>query len=378
MPNKHALLSASSAYRWMACPPSAKLASSYKDESSTYAAEGTDAHSLCEYKLKTALGRKADDPTEDLTYFNEEMDASSDAYAGYALEQLEAAKKGTADPVVLIEQQVDFSRWVPQGFGIADCVIVADKVLTVIDFKYGQGVLVEAENNPQMMCYALGALSMMDALYDIEKIIMTIFQPRRDNISSFRLSVKTLYDWAEKELKPKAHLAFEGKGDYAAGDWCRFCKAKVDCRARAEANLALAKFDFEMPPTLSDADIEAILPMLDDLTSWAADLKDYALSRALSGKVWHGFKLVEGRANRRYLNEEAVAQTVIDAGFDPYEKKLLGIIAMQKLLSKKRFEELLGSLIEKPQGKPSLVPESDKRPAMQTANQDFKEENDND
>lgn len=378
MPNKHALLSASSAYRWMACPPSAKLASSYKDESSTYAAEGTDAHSLCEYKLKTALGRKADDPTEDLTYFNEEMDASSDAYAGYALEQLEAVKKGTADPVVLIEQQVDFSRWVPQGFGIADCVIVADKVLTVIDFKYGQGVLVEAENNPQMMCYALGALSMMDALYDIEKIIMTIFQPRRDNISSFRLSVKTLYDWAEKELKPKAHLAFEGKGDYAAGDWCRFCKAKVDCRARAEANLALAKFDFEMPPTLSDADIEAILPMLDDLTSWAADLKDYALSRALSGKVWHGFKLVEGRANRRYLNEEAVAQTVIDAGFDPYEKKLLGIIAMQKLLSKKRFEELLGSLIEKPQGKPSLVPESDKRPAMQTANQDFKEENDND
>lgn len=378
MPNKHALLSASSAYRWMACTPSAKLASSYKDESSTYAAEGTDAHSLCEYKLKTALGRKADDPTEDLTYFNEEMDASSDAYAGYALEQLEAAKKGTADPVVLIEQQVDFSRWVPQGFGTADCVIVADKVLTVIDFKYGQGVLVEAENNPQMMCYALGALSMMDALYDIEKIIMTIFQPRRDNISSFRLSVKTLYDWAEKQLKPKAHLAFEGKGDYAAGDWCRFCKAKVDCRARAEANLALAKFDFEMPPTLSDADIEAILPMLDDLTSWAADLKDYALSRALSGKVWHGFKLVEGRSNRRYLNEEAVAQTVIDAGFDPYEKKLLGIIAMQKLLSKKRFEELLGSLIEKPQGKPSLVPESDKRPAMQTANQDFKEENDND
>lgn len=378
MPNKHALLSASSAYRWMACPPSAKLASSYKDESSTYAAEGTDAHSLCEYKLKTALGRKADDPTEDLTYFNEEMDASSDAYAGYALEQLEAAKKGTADPVVLIEQQVDFSRWVPQGFGTVDCVIVANKVLTVIDFKYGQGVLVEAANNPQMMCYALGALTMMDALYDIEEIIMTIFQPRRDNISSFRLSVKTLYDWAEKELKPKAHLAFEGKGDYAAGDWCRFCKAKVDCRARAEANLALAKFDFEMPPTLSDADIEAILPMLDDLTSWAADLKDYALSRALSGKVWHGFKLVEGRSNRRYLNEEAVAQTVIDAGFDPYEKKLLGIIAMQKLLSKKRFEELLGSLIEKPQGKPSLVPESDKRPAIQTANQDFKEENDND
>ena len=377
MPTKHALLSASSAYRWMACPPSAKLASSYKDEGRAYAAEGTDAHSLCEYKLKTALGRKADDPTEDLTYFNEEMDEAVDSYAAYVLEQLEATKETTADPVLLIEQQVDFSRWVPQGFGTADCVIVADKVLTVIEF-YGQGVLVEAENNPQMMCYALGALSMMDALYDIDEVIMNIFQPRRDNISSYNLSVKALYDWAETELKPKANLAFEGKGDYAAGDWCRFCKAKVDCRARAETNLALAKFDFEMPPTLSDADIEAILPMLDDLTIWAAGLKDYALSRALSGKVWHRFKLVEGRSNRRYINEESVAQVVIEAGFDPYEKKLLGITAMQKLLSKKRFEELLGALIEKPQGKPALVPESDKRPAMQSASQDLMEVNDND
>lgn len=378
MKAKHALLSASSAYRWMTCPPSAKLASSYKDEGSTYAAEGTDAHSLCEYKLKTALGREADDPTENLTYFNEEMDAAAEAYAGYVLEQLEAAKDTTADPVVLIEQQVDFSRWVPQGFGTADCVIVADKVLTVIDFKYGQGVLVEAENNPQMMCYVLGALSMMDALYDIDEVIMTIFQPRRENVSSFCLSVQDLYNWADTELKPKAQLAFAGKGEYAAGDWCRFCKAKVDCRARAEANLELAKLDFAMPPILSDADIEAILPMLDDLTSWAADIKDYALSRALSGKVWHGFKLVEGRSNRRYISEDAVAQTVMEAGFDPYEKKLLGITAMQKLLGKKHFEELLGALIEKTQGKPALVPESDKRPAMQTASQDFMEDNDND
>lgn len=378
MKAKHALLSASSAYRWMACPPSAKLASSYKDEGSTYAAEGTDAHSLCEYKLKTALGREADDPTKNLTYFNEEMDAAAEAYAGYVLEQLQKVKDTTADPVVLIEQQVDFSRWVPQGFGTADCVIVADKVLNVIDFKYGQGVLVEAGNNPQMMCYALGALSMMDALYNIDEVIMTIFQPRRDNISSFLLSVRELYDWADKELKPKAQLAFTGKGEYAAGDWCRFCKAKVDCRARAEANLELAKLDFAMPPILSDADIEAILPTLDELTSWAADLKDYALSRALSGKVWHGFKLVEGRSNRRYISEDAVAQTVMEAGFDPYEKKLLGITAMQKLLGKKHFEELLGALIEKPQGKPALVSESDKRPAMQTASQDFMEDNDND
>lgn len=375
MPNKHALLSASSAYRWLACPPSALLSAKYEDTSSSYAQEGTAAHALAEYKVLKALGRKADDPTENLDYFNEEMDEATDAYAGYVLEQVAEAKKATTDPIVLVEQRVDFSTYVPDGFGTADALIIADNKLSITDLKYGRGVLVEADHNPQLMCYALGAYEMFSALYDIETVSMTIFQPRRDNVSVFGMKASDLLDWAENTLKPKAELAAEGKGDFTAGEHCRFCKAKADCRARAEANLALARYDFALPPTLTDADIEAILPLLDELTSWAEDIKAYALTRAVAGKEWHGYKLVAGRSNRKYVNEDAVAKKVSDAGFNPYEEKLLGITAMTKLLGKNRFEELLSSLIEKPQGKPTLVPESDKRPAMNSAKEDFKEEN---
>ena len=375
MPNKHALLSASSAYRWLACPPSALLSAKYEDTSSSYAQEGTAAHALAEYKVLKALGRKADDPTENLDYFNEEMDEATDAYAGYVLEQVAEAKKATTDPIVLVEQRVDFSTYVPDGFGTADALIIADDKLSITDLKYGRGVLVEADHNPQLMCYALGAYEMFSALYDIETVSMTIFQPRRDNVSVFEMKASDLLDWAENTLKPKAELAAEGKGDFTAGEHCRFCKAKADCRARAEANLALARYDFALPPTLTDADIEAILPLLDELTSWAEDIKAYALTRAVAGKEWHGYKLVAGRSNRKYVNEDAVAKKVSDAGFNPYEEKLLGITAMTKLLGKNRFEELLSSLIEKPQGKPTLVPESDKRPAMNSAKDDFKEEN---
>lgn len=375
MPNKHALLSASSAYRWLACPPSALLSAKYEDTSSSYAQEGTAAHALAEYKVLKALGRKADDPTENLDYFNEEMDEATDAYAGYVLEQVAEAKKATTDPIVLVEQRVDFSTYVPDGFGTADALIIADGKLSITDLKYGQGVLVEADHNPQLMCYALGAYEMFSALYDIETVSMTIFQPRRDNVSVFEMKASDLLEWAENTLKPKAELAAEGKGDFIAGEHCRFCKAKADCRARAEANLALARYDFALPPTLTDADIEAILPLLDELTSWAEDIKAYALTRAVAGKEWHGYKLVAGRSNRKYVNEDAVAKKVSDAGFNPYEEKLLGITAMTKLLGKNRFEELLSSLIEKPQGKPTLVPESDKRPAMNSAKEDFKEEN---
>lgn len=375
MPNKHALFSASSAYRWLACPPSALLSAKYEDTSSSYAQEGTAAHALAEYKVLKALGRKADDPTENLDYFNEEMDEATDAYAGYVLEQVAEAKKATTDPIVLVEQRVDFSTYVPDGFGTADALIIADDKLSITDLKYGRGVLVEADHNPQLMCYALGAYEMFSALYDIETVSMTIFQPRRDNVSVFEMKASDLLDWAENTLKPKAELAAEGKGDFTAGEHCRFCKAKADCRARAEANLALARYDFALPPTLTDADIEAILPLLDELTSWAEDIKAYALTRAVAGKEWHGYKLVAGRSNRKYVNEDAVAKKVSDAGFNPYEEKLLGITAMTKLLGKNRFEELLSSLIEKPQGKPTLVPESDKRPAMNSAKEDFKEEN---
>lgn len=373
MPNKHALLSASSSERWIHCPPSARLSESYEDKGSDYAAEGTDAHSLCEFKLKAALGIEAEDPTEGLSYCNQEMDDCATGYATYVLEQVEAAKEVCSDPVVLIEQRVDFSRWVEQGFGTADCIVISDGTLQIIDFKYGLGVLVSAKENPQMMCYALGALELFDDIYDISTVHMTIYQPRRDNLSTYELSKEDLFRWAEEVLKPAADLAFAGDGNFLCGEWCGFCKAKNVCRARAAANLELAKYEFTLPPLLTDEDVEDILSKVDDLVTWASDIKEYALQQAISGKEWPGWKLVEGRANRKYTNDAAVAAAVTKAGFDPYEQKLLGVTAMQKLLGKARFEEVLAGLIEKPQGKPTLVPESDKSPAMNNAKSDFSE-----
>ena len=375
-PKAHAILSASSSHRWLNCPPSARLCETYEDKGSNYAAEGTDAHSLCEYKLRKALGMGAVDPSEHLTWYNEEMEDCANGYATYIMELVESAKETCADPVVLIEQRVDFSRWVEQGFGTSDAIIIADGTLRVIDYKHGLGVFVEADNNPQMMCYALGALELFDAIYDIDSVAMTVYQPRRQNVSTFEMSKDDLYRWAEEVLKPTAELAFAGDGNFLCGEWCGFCKAKHECRARAEANLLLAQYDFKLPPLLEDSEIEVILSHEDQLVSWVNDIKEYALQQAISGKDWTGFKLVEGRSNRRYTDEAAVTQAVTNAGFDPYERKLLGITAMQKLLGKSRFEELLSAYIEKPQGKPTLVPESDKRPVMNNAKTDFMEEND--
>lgn len=374
-PKAHAILSASSSHRWLNCPPSARLCETYEDKGSDYAAEGTDAHSLCEYKLRLALGMEAADPTEHLTWYNEEMLDCANGYASYILELVEAAKETCADPVVLIEQRVDFSRWVEQGFGTSDAIIISDGTLHVVDYKHGLGVLVEADNNPQMMCYALGAFELFDAIYDIDAVSMTVYQPRRQNVSTFEMSKDDLFRWADEVLKPTAELAFAGDGNFLCGEWCGFCKAKHECRARAE-NLMLAQYDFKLPPLLEDTEIEVILTRADQLVSWVNDIKEYALQQAISGKEWTGFKLVEGRSNRRYTDEVAVTQTVTDAGFDPYERKLLGITAMQKLLGKSRFDELLSAYIEKPQGKPALVPESDKRPVMNNAKTDFMEEND--
>jgi len=375
-PKGHALLSASSSERWLHCPPSARLCESYDEKGSNYAAEGTDAHELCEYKLRRALGMDAKDPTESLTWFNEEMADCASGYAGYILEQVETAKQNCTDPVVLIEQRVDFSRWVESGFGTADCIIIADGTLQICDYKHGLGVLVSAEKNPQLQCYALGALDLFDGIYDIDTVCMTIYQPRRDNISTYVLSKDELYRWADDVLKPTADLAFAGDGNFLCGEWCGFCKAKHDCRARADANLELARYDFKLPPLLTDEEVEEILTRVDDLVAWATDIKEYALQQAISGKEWNGWKLVEGRSNRKYTNETAVANTVSSAGFDPYDHKVLGVTAMQKLLGKSRFDELLAAYIERPQGKPTLVPESDKRPVMNTAKNDFMEEND--
>lgn len=371
---RHALLSASSADRWLHCPPSARLCEGYEDKGSDYAAEGTDAHTLCESRLKSALGMATKDPVEDLSWYNAEMEDCAGGYAEYVTELLEQAKQTCSDPIVLIEQRVDFSRWVKEGFGTADCIIIADGMMNIVDYKHGKGVEVSAEANPQMMLYALGALEIFDGIYDITEVRMTIYQPRKNNVSVCVMEKDSLLEWAQNDLVYKAKLAYEGQGDFHCGEWCRFCKAKAECRERAEANLALARYDFEAPALLDDEEIADILGKVDALTAWASDVKEYALQQAISGKDWNGWKLVEGRSNRKYTNDAVVAATVENAGFDPYERKVLGITAMQKMLGKSRFEELLAPYIEKPQGKPTLVPESDKRPAMNTAKNDFMEE----
>lgn len=373
-PKGHAVLSASSAKRWINCPPSARLCENYDDKSSDYAAEGTDAHALCEYKLKKLLEIEATDPTENLTWYNEEMNECAEGYASYILELVEKAKQTCSDPVVLIEQRVDFSRWVPEGFGTADCIVIADGVMNVVDYKHGKGVEVSAAENPQMMLYALGALEIFDGIYDIDKIYMTIYQPRKSNISVSVIEKDELLEWAQNGLIYKAKLAYEGQGEFRCGEWCRFCKAKSECRERATANMELARYEFQEPALLSDDEIAEILGRIDELTAWASDINEYALKQAINGKEWTGWKLVEGRSNRKYINENAAAKIVEDAGFDPYEHKVLGITAMQKMLGKAKFNKLLGGFIEKPQGKPTLVPMSDKRPAMNTAKNDFTEE----
>ena len=372
-PLKHAVLSASSSHRWLNCTPSAMLEKSFENKGSEAAAEGTAAHELCEHKLKKALKRRSKRPVSD--YNTDEMEECSDAYVDFVMEQYEQAKQKCKDPVVLIEQRLDFSAYVPDGFGTGDCLIVADDTLHIVDFKYGLGVLVEAEHNPQMMLYALGALAIYQDLYDIEFVAMTIFQPRRENVSTWTISVPELLDWAENELKPKAELAAKGEGEYCSGDWCTFCRAKATCRKRAEDNLKMARLDFQDPPLLSDEEVAEVLAQLPDLTKWAAEVQEYALEQATKhGKHWTGFKIVRSVSRRKYTDEEKVAQTAIKAGYeDIYRSTLIPITEMEKLMGKKNFAEILGDLVHKPPGKLTLAPETDKRPAVDVF-EDFKED----
>ena len=373
MANKHAVLSASSAARWIACPPSARLNAGKSDAPSEYAAQGTDAHTLCEYKLRKALGMKVRDPTKNLASYDTEMEECAEAYCQFVMELVGQFRAESKDTMVSVEQSVDFSAFVPDGFGTADTLIISGKTVCIVDYKHGKGIEVSADRNPQMMCYALGCIQMFDGLYDIDNVRMVIFQPRLANISEFNISKADLLAWALDTLVPAAKLAHAGEGEFCAGAHCQFCKIKATCRKRAEYNLELARYDFEMPPTLEDAEVEAVLAKADALAAWVSDIKAYALEQAIRGKKWTGWKLVEGRSNRKYTDEAAVANIVKEAGYEPYEQKLLGITAMTGLLGKSKFEELLGSLIVKPQGRPTLAPMSDKRPAMNTAAEDFKE-----
>ena len=375
-PNSHAILSASSAHRWLNCPPSALLAATRVDEPSDAALQGTAAHALAEWKLREYWHENTNRPTS--VWEDDEMRAYTDDYVAFVLEQYAKAQEASADALIYIEQRLDFSHLVPGGFGTGDCLIVADGTLQVIDFKYGLGVLVEAEGNAQMMLYALGALRLFDSLYDIEQVEMTIFQPRRENISTWRMSVTELETWAQTVLQPTAALAAKGEGEYAAGSWCQFCKIAPTCRARAEANLELAKHEFAPPATLTADEVADVLARIPELTKWAGDVQDYALAKAIEGERYAGFKLVAGRSIRKYTDETAVAEAAKAAGYkDIYKQSLLTITAMEHLMGKKQFAEILGDLVVKPEGKPTLVPLSDKRPELtaSSAEDDFKVNN---
>lgn len=375
----HSIFSPSASSRILNCPPSLMLCAKEPDQTSVYAAEGTSAHELCAYLVEKALGRDVQDPTENLDFYNAEMQTCAEGYASFVMEELEKAKAVCPDVQVFVEQHVDISRWVPGCGGTADCIILSDGAVSVIDYKHGVGVPVSASSeefggNPQLMCYALGVLEMFDGIYDVSTVKMVIYQPRRENVSEFTMSRADLLHWAEGTLAPRAKLALEGKGEFKAGGHCRFCKVKATCRKRAEYNLEAAKYDFAMPPELEDYEIDAILMMVDHLTEWANDVKEYALAQALNGKEYEHFKAVEGRSIRKYTSEEEVSKAVEAAGFDPWERKLIGITAMTAMLGKQKFEELLGPLTYKPRGKPALVPRTDKRPPIQNSAQtDFSE-----
>jgi hypothetical protein len=330
---------------------------------------------VCEHRLRQALGLPTEDPTENLTYYSHEMEECAAGYAAYVMELVETAKRQGAAPLVLIEQRLDISGYVQGCYGTADCIVVGGGRLDIIDFKYGQGVAVDAQGNTQMMMYALGALSMLDGIYDITDVSMTIYQPRRDSVSTYTLTKDALYEWAEETLKPAAALAYTGEGEQRAGGWCVFCKAKAECRKRAEENMSLAAYDFKPPALLEDDEVESILGKIDGLVAWAGDVKDYALQAALGGKHWQDWKLVAGRSTRRFTDEDAVAVTLrreVAATEDElYKRELRGITELERWLGKAKFAELLGGYITKPAGKPTLAPKGDKRPALNTAAEDF-------
>lgn len=383
----HAVLSASGAYRWMNCTPSARLEQQFPNNTSSYAEEGTFAHALAELKLSRQIAnslrpsvfKKRLAEMQQHPLYSTGLEDYVDQYVALVGERFMAAKNSCLDTLVLLEQRLDFSQWVPGGFGTGDVVLISDQVIEVIDLKYGKGVPISAENNPQTRLYGLGALNTFSSLYDFDRVRMTIIQPRLDSISTEELLFDELISWAHYELAPRAQLAHTGEGEFCAGDHCKFCRAKATCRARAEANLELARYEFAQPSLLSNDEVAEILAQADQLKAWVTDLQGYALDQAENhGVVFAGWKLVEGRSVRKYSDSAAVAAALLGAGYledQIYEKSLYGITAMEKQLGKKEFSSLLSDLVIKPAGKPVLVPEADKRPeinSVQSAINDFK------
>lgn len=361
MPGTHAILSASSSSRWLACPPSARINAELPETTSIYAEEGTKAHALAE---KTLKGYLAGGPAE-VQSDNEKMKEAVQRYVDICIEKINAAKAASPDAVVHVEFRLDFSTYVPDGFGTGDMVIVSDKSLEICDLKYGKGVPVSAEGNTQMRLYALGAVEEFGMLYAFDTVHMTIIQPRLDSVSTDTLSAGKLLDWG-RSIIPVAKEAYDGKGEFQAGDHCRFCKFRPRCKALAA--YMTEKTALRKKQTLTDLETVSILQAAKDIKRWLTDLEDYALGKALDGYDWPGMKLVEGRSKRVITNPDAAAAALIDKGFDAdavYKpRELQTLTALEKLVGKKSLAEALGDLIEKPNGKPTLVELSDKRPPL--------------
>lgn len=368
MAKKHALLGASSSARWLVCTPSARLEAMFPDEQSPYAAEGTVAHDLAESILRHKLeGKKA----PKLDDYSTEMIEAVNRYVDICEEKVNESRARSSDAEAMIEARLDFSRWVPDGFGTGDMVIVADGILEVIDLKYGKGVPVSAIENTQMRLYALGAYDINEFLYDVKSVRMTIVQPRLDSISTDEMALEELLDWGE-EIKPIAQRAFRGEGECTPCDYCNFCKARHTCRALADTCLsAFYKDGGKLNQLLTDSEVSDILAMKDLITKWIKGVYDFAYEKALSGeKQWPGYKLVEGTSRRTITDPEAAAKTLLDNGYKEEDifkpRELEGITNLQKVLGKKGVTEYLEAYIDKPEGKPTLVPDSDKRPAINT------------
>lgn len=368
MPTKHALLSASKADRWIHCTPSARLEERVPDTPSVYAAEGTVAHAKAEEKLRNWMDGH---PRKKVKCPDGEMDEATTAYRDYIQEIYNAEQKYSKDAKIFVEVQLDLSEWVPDGFGTADCVIVSDHCLHVIDFKYGKGVAVNVEHNPQLMLYAAGALRIYELTYAFQDVKMHIFQPRLDSISEWETTVDNIKDWLISTVVPAADMAIDGKGEQHPGSWCKFCKVKASCRARAEMAMATAAEQKRLDGfLLTDAEIAALLPQLTPISEWCADLKEYATNEALAGTHYDGYKLVEGISPRKITDEPAAMEALENQGYKPEQitkTSLLGISNLEKLVGKKELATLLEKYIEKPAGAPVLVPVTDKRQELKTA-----------
>lgn len=382
----HALLSASGASKWLNCPPSARLEDTFPDSASDYAKEGTLAHEVAELKLRKyfvePIGARTFNSRikkfKQNTLWQDEIMRHTDTY----LEYVQAiCHQFNTKPYVAIEKKLNYTAYAPEGFGTGDCIVIGGSTLYVIDFKYGKGVLVSAEENPQMKLYALGAYLEYSFLYSIKTVKLVVVQPRLDNISEYELSLADLLEWGET-IKPIAEKAFKGEGEFNPGDHCRFCRAKSVCRARTDFNMSLEEYNMMKPPLISDEEVGQILEKAQNLAKWANDLEEYALKVCLEGGAIPGWKAVEGRSSRKFTStDEAFGVLIADGTAETmlYERKPLTLTKVEELLGKKKFNELVGTYVHKAPGKPTLAPSNDKREAIKrrSAEDDFKGGNDN-